>query len=304
VDGRVFKLHTWVPKRTIPRLGALQTFGGTPTAQGESCETNPICTGVMGRASPLWAEIYGELDRHRSSAKQSQFAPGAQERARAAGAAEGPRGPIVQNKPNLPPAGREDHRQGRRPWRCHPSLGQWHETKPIPLRGEPPRERNVRNKPNFASRDGGGGEGHGAIAQNEPNFGLGGRREPPLFQYSIIPPFQPDADCAKQSQFTRVHRTRRGQAGRVSEGVPGTCYTNKANSCSSAGKPGGRRPHFAGQEGPCRVTWFRPINTKGPMNEQDTPHMVVSSALHLFLGTIAGSEAPARQNILGKEVVP
>ncbi len=39
------------------------------------------------------------------------------------------------------------------------------------------------------------------IAQNEPNFGRCGRPDHPLFQYSIIPPFQSGANRAKRTQF-------------------------------------------------------------------------------------------------------
>ncbi len=41
-------------------------------------------------------------------------------------------------------------------------------------------------------------------AQNEPNFGRCGHGEPPLFHYSIIPPFQCSADRAKRTQSGRA----------------------------------------------------------------------------------------------------
>jgi hypothetical protein len=65
---------------------------------------------------------------------QSQFPPRQLGRSVAGRAGGGPpRGTIVRqrlvarcrsgNKPNLPQTGREDHRQGQRPWRCHPAEG-------------------------------------------------------------------------------------------------------------------------------------------------------------------------------------
>jgi len=50
-------------------------------------------------------------------------------------------------------------------------------------------------------------------AQNEANFGRCGPREPPLFQCSIIPPFQSAANCAKRTQFGPSARERARAAG-------------------------------------------------------------------------------------------
>ncbi len=94
----------------------------------------------------------------------------------------------MQNKPNLPPPGRDRQDLSR-------------ETKP------------------FAPRKMSGGDARptksgGPVVRNKPNFGRGGLREPPLFQYSIIPPFQSPADCAKQSQFRRAGWARPEGKGR------------------------------------------------------------------------------------------
>jgi hypothetical protein len=73
------------------------------------CKTNPICPAVPGRpalsckTNPIW-----EARRRRGVPLRTNKANSAP-------------WPVVRNKPNLPQTGRQDHRQGQRPWRCPPS---------------------------------------------------------------------------------------------------------------------------------------------------------------------------------------
>jgi hypothetical protein len=119
-------------------------FGPTPRKAaafgGQRCETKPIPVGPQEGRSP-----------GANRAKRTQFAPERWEGQAFHGqrvmvnwtgkgfrrnkanlprmarnghgwpGGEGPRGPIVQNEPNLPSAGGEDHRHSQRPCPCHPS---------------------------------------------------------------------------------------------------------------------------------------------------------------------------------------
>jgi hypothetical protein len=181
-------------------------------------------TGACGQGQSSYV---GRLRRKVERAKRTQF-PAGPSRARPRGQA-----PIVQNKPNSSVAGWGQTCAGT-PAPALPSrtrAGRLCKTNPIwkgvgrgrPTYQEPitqnkaklgqdgtsggrcPREGPiVRNKANSSISDCGLRIGTRAaagrpIVQNEPNFA--GRPDTPLFQYSIIPPFQSDADCAKRSQF-------------------------------------------------------------------------------------------------------
>ncbi len=86
--------------KTKPNLGASGVSGGGRRAGGAYCATTPRC--------PV------------SFRQQSQFRPDRRKWAWAAGS-------NVRNKANLL-RGMEDHRQGLRPSRCHPSPGQMRKT--------------------------------------------------------------------------------------------------------------------------------------------------------------------------------
>jgi hypothetical protein len=87
-------------------------FGGLAGwTRGAVVQTKPIPPGRAGRG------LGGEA---RPIVRKKPNLPRAQEWARAAGTGKLPRGPIVPNEPNSRQTGKEDHRQGQRPQRCHP----------------------------------------------------------------------------------------------------------------------------------------------------------------------------------------
>jgi hypothetical protein len=112
--------HSWETKPNLGRMGHLgdgaserpiarnePNFADQRASGGQTCETNPICTGVMRGASPVWAKVYGQMDMQRTSAKQSQFQD-AQTWARANVAAGAAGGTSCTNKANSRPAGRRE----------------------------------------------------------------------------------------------------------------------------------------------------------------------------------------------------
>jgi hypothetical protein len=178
---------------TKPNLGTLGYLGDPTQAAGQMRQTNPIVRnkpnlaaqaspvgGLLRQTKPIWpsrrpARAPGRGKR----AKQSQFLPvrptrdagrgplrqtnpicparpgmGAGSRDR-----EAPAGTIVPNEPNSCRTGTEDHRQGQRPWRCHPAGEQLRQTNPI-----------LAIVPIGPSACPGG-----QILQNEPNFRQGRR---------------------------------------------------------------------------------------------------------------------------------
>jgi hypothetical protein len=101
--------------------------------------------------------------------------------------ASGLRGPVVQTNP----IGWRQSCETNPIWRAY--RARQSQLPPGRSRAGTPNPRRV----DYAKRSQFGGRD----MRNEPNFGRGGRREPPSFQYSIIPPFRSNADCAKRTQF-------------------------------------------------------------------------------------------------------
>jgi hypothetical protein len=165
--------------KTKPIPGCAGWAGARATGDpGKMCETNPI---FRLRIADL-VQTHGDT--------------------RPSGCA----GRNVQNKAKL---GQDGESGGRRTGR-----GESCETKPISrsrisdcgLRiGDRPAADLLYKQTQFPARAGRArgqrGVGRGPNMQNEPKFGRGGRREPPLFQYSIVPPFQSDGNYEKQSQI-------------------------------------------------------------------------------------------------------
>jgi len=132
-----------------PEMGA--SGGGQQAPPSKRCKTKPIRRrphGVRGmkcakrtqfrrsagpwrqksaKQSQTWAgwDTWGTAHPEGANrAKQSQFAAGWTPHHSIVPSFQYSKPtPIVRNKPNLPQTGREDHRQGRRPWRCHPAEG-------------------------------------------------------------------------------------------------------------------------------------------------------------------------------------
>jgi hypothetical protein len=230
---------------TKPNLGALGHLGGRTRDAGQMRQTNPIPAGTgWDRASVTRAYC----------AKQSQFTPRAPGNGRAAWAGRSRQGVIVQDEPNSRHSGKKDHRQGQRPWRCHPARELWRQTNPIWRRargtgtecakqtqfpavargtGILPVSLNHRQDADATVPPGGtinlwetrrqwyqtnpipGSAGQPSFDPPAPlllrvccakqtqlpearHRGRGGLPEPPLFQYSIIPPFQSCAYRAKR----------------------------------------------------------------------------------------------------------
>ena len=131
-------------------------------------------------------------------------------------------GPIVRNKADLGQPGR--HPEGRL---C--------ETKPISRR----------------CRVGRGTRGYCTNKPNRP----GGY---PLFQHSIIPPFQSDAYCAKQSQFPA------GLGGTGLGDERRTCETNPISAAGGRSRAGTPNPRRAGRAKRAKRTQFgRPGGKRG-----------------------------------------
>jgi hypothetical protein len=98
------------PLARVSRLYKQTQFGVFSSDEGCPCEqTNPISGPVGPPRTP---------DR----AKRTQSPAGRQAPTIPIFHHSSPM-PFVQNKANLPQTGREDHRQGQRPWRCHPAEG-------------------------------------------------------------------------------------------------------------------------------------------------------------------------------------
>jgi hypothetical protein len=70
-----FLLRTFPVSAVSIRVKQSQ-FAALPRGTRLAVQTNPICTGAIWRASPLWTKSYGESDMQRTSAKQSQFRAG------------------------------------------------------------------------------------------------------------------------------------------------------------------------------------------------------------------------------------
>jgi hypothetical protein len=118
--------------------------------------------------------------------------------------------------------------------------------------------------------------------RNEPNFGRGGRRDRPLFQYSIIPAFQSPADSAKQSQSraggrgTRV-RYKQSQLGSRPLGAKNAKQTQFGQTGRQAGSPESKNvqnePNFGERTGRSRgpVVQTDPIPGAVPIRRSAFP---------------------------------
>jgi hypothetical protein len=138
------------------------------------------------------------------------------------------RGTNAQNEPNSPQTGREHHRQGQSPWRCRPAGGNC--VKQTRFGGPAWKAGNERAKRSQFARSAGAPEDE--MRKTNPILD---RRDTPLFQCSIIPPFQSDANRTKRTQFLAAPGgTRRGRMGR------GPNVQNEAKLWQP-GKPGGQR---------------------------------------------------------------
>jgi hypothetical protein len=181
-------------------------LGGARAPAGERCETNPICrsrqqagVGRLCKTNPIpgRAGWVGDRGTRANPAKRSQFGE----------VRLGSGGLIVRNEPNLPQTGREDHRQGQRAWRCHPSGGNCakrtqfggavYRTEQTQFRGVGGR-RNTHHSTMLSFHH----SNPMPIVQNEPNSrqGDGGRGASP----SVLAPVAsglPWPDCAKRTQF-------------------------------------------------------------------------------------------------------
>jgi hypothetical protein len=171
--------------------------------------------------------------------------------------------PIVRNKANLPGYAGWEGRQGHGTWgrmrKTNPILrlriqrglrlvasclcGPVVQTNPIPPgRGE----ARCTNKPNFPGASGRGKYRTGKelwwivhgrdFGKTKPIARSGASRRcrplrpsrAPLFQYSIIPPFQSDADCAERAKQTQSSRRGRAERGHR-DAERGTNAPNKPN---------------------------------------------------------------------------
>jgi hypothetical protein len=176
-----------------------------PIGRSESCKTNPISSGgTRPRRVGHGAIVRNEPNSPRSRvgrstrgvgrggkrAKRSQFPAKRPPQERS----------IVRNEANLPQA----IGKGRgRPGPGGPTEDNCAKRTQFPAAPGGTRLQGVGRGVNRAKQTQFGGV-RGTKCAKRTQFGRCGRREPPLFQYSIIPAFQSDAHCAKRTQFPAI----------------------------------------------------------------------------------------------------
>jgi hypothetical protein len=163
--------------------------------------------------------------RRAQCAKQTQFGPAGQGGRRwdevqmrktnpisPAGPAEPPLGSILRNKPNLPPSAQGRAGEIVRNEANWPLAGV---RRGRPTHEEPRGDRAKQSQFGHVARASPACVGAGFARGSESWAGrpchYSGGQDIPLFRYPIIPPFQPEGDGAKQSQFRRLGRVAEGE---------------------------------------------------------------------------------------------